>query len=318
MVASLFRDFQNHLDHFFSAAPISAIEDLAKRLLACTGTLFLTGVGKSGHIARKIAATLVSTGTPSVFLSPDHALHGDIGLIGSNDVCLLFSKSGESEELLRLLHSIRQKGAKVVSIVSSPNSRLAKDADEMIYLPVVRELCPYDLAPTVSTAVQLIFGDCLAIALMQGKRFTMADFALNHPAGMLGRKITLKVSDMMLCNDALPLCGPKDLLIHVLPCLSEKRCGCLLIVEKRSLLGIFTDGDLRRAIEKKKEAALRIPMEELMTHSPRTTTPDALAIHALKQMEENPKQLITSLPVINQAELVGLIRMHDILQEGLH
>ena len=318
MVASLFRDFQSHLNHFFESVSVSDIEDLARLLSSCNGTLFLTGIGKSGHIARKIAATLVSTGTPSIFLSPDHALHGDIGLIGAKDICLFFSKSGESEELLRLMYSVRKKGAKVMCIVSAMNSRLAKEADKTIYLPVARELCPYDLAPTVSSAAQLIFGDCLAITLMQKKRFTVADFALNHPAGMLGRKITLKVSDMMLRDDALPLCGPKDLLIHVLPCLSEKRCGCLLVVEEKSLLGIFTDGDLRRAIEQKKEAALHIPMEELMTISPRTITSDALAIHALKQMEEDPKRLITALPVVDQTELKGLIRMHDILQEGLH
>lgn len=317
MLDALFHDLRGYLDYFFDSIDLNEAKKVEKLLLACPGTIFLSGVGKSGHIAQKIAATFISTGTRAAFLSPGHALHGDIGLVLPQDVFLLLSKSGESEELLQLLPAIKNKQATTIAVVSSPRSRLALACDTFIHLPVQRELCPYDLAPTTSTAAQLIFGDCLAIALMHAKRFTISEFASNHPAGLLGRKITLKVSDLMLKGDAIPVCRREDRLIDVLHALTAKRCGCLLIEEEGILQGIFTDGDLRRSIEAKGEKALQIPIGILMSSSPRTIAPDQLALAALRQMEEDPSRLITVLPVVEEGRIAGLLRMHDILQAGL-
>jgi len=275
-------------------------------------------VGKSGHIAEKIANTFLSTGTRAVYLSPANALHGDLGIVHSQDLILLLSKSGGSQELLDLLPYMIKKGAETIAVVSQKDSRLAKACDHSILLPVEREICPYDLAPTTSTAAQLIFGDCMAVALMQAKNFTIGNFAANHPAGLLGRKITLKTSDLMLAGDAIPFCHPNERLIDVLHILSMKRCGCLLIVdEKRRLLGIFTDGDLRRAIESKGSDALQFALNHLMNPSPKSIGPDLLAIDAMKRMEEDLLRPITVLPVVQEGSVIGILRMHDILQAGL-
>lgn len=318
MLQNLFAEQRRYLDTFFEGIDLVQSEAILQRLLACKGVVVLTGVGKSGHIAEKIAATLVSTGTRASFLSPGHALHGDIGFLSDKDLLIAFSKSGESQELLDLIPYVEKKGAGTVAVVSQPNSRLAKGCDLSIVLPVERELCPYDLAPTTSTAVQLIFGDCLAIALMKAKQFSMGDFALNHPAGFLGRKITLKVADLMLKGTELPVCSPSARLIDVLHELSVKRCGCLLAVDQEGRLqGIFTDGDLRRAIQSKGPDALQAQISTLMTSSPKTIRSDALAWDAMKMMEEDPIRLITVLPVIDQGQVLGLLRMHDILQAKL-
>ena len=197
-------------------------------------------MGKSGHIAQKITATFLSTGTKAFFLDPTHAVHGDLGYVSESDVFLALSKSGESQELLDLIPFVRKRKAISIALVSIENSRLAQACDHFIILPVERELCPYDIAPTTSTAVQLLFGDCLAIALMKIRKMSLSDFALNHPGGFIGRRISLKVSDLMQRSDALPICRPTDRLIHVLPELSAKQCGCLLVAdEERRLRGNF-------------------------------------------------------------------------------
>jgi arabinose-5-phosphate isomerase len=210
---------------------------------------------------------------------------------------------------------MKKRGVFTLAIVSKARSRLAEEADLSIVLPVEKELCPYNLAPTTSTAAQLIFGDCLAVALMKAKRFSLDEFAANHPAGFIGRKISLTVADLMLKETALPLCRPKDRLIEVLHELSAKRCGCLLVVDERqSLVGIFTDGDLRRALQAQGATVLEMPMVHLVTSSPRTIAPEQLAFEAIQKMEENIASPITVLPVVKNGVLVGLIRMHDILQ----
>ncbi len=313
----LFDTFRQSLNQFFEVVDLNEAEEALKAIQACQGILFLSGVGKSGFIAQKLAATLVSTGTRAVFLSPGGALHGDIGIVSAQDVFLAFSKSGESEEILGLIPHVRKKGAFTIGVVSAPSSRLERATDLTVHLPAQKEICPYDLAPTTSTAAQLIFGDCLAIAVMRAKRFSATDFASNHPAGFLGRKITLKVSDLMLKGEAVPLCKNQDRLIDILHELTGKRCGCILIADDFRLEGIFTDGDLRRAIHTKGEGALQTQMGTLMTCSPRTVGPDELAISALRQMEEDPGRLITVLPVLQGGRVVGLLRMHDILQSGL-
>lgn len=318
MLQDLFSDQRRYLNAFFDEINLNQAELILEQLLASQGNVLLSGVGKSGHIAAKVAATMVSTGTRASFLSPSHALHGDIGCISKEDIWIAFSKSGESIELLHLLPYVRERGIKTIAVISRDDSSLAKLSDYSIVLPVIRELCPYDLAPTTSTAAQLIFGDCLAVALMKLKQFSVSDFALNHPAGLLGRKITLKVADLMIKGDDLPLCAPSIPLIEVLHELSLKRCGCLLVVdEEKRLQGIFTDGDLRRAIQAKGPAALQLSMKDLMTQAPKSIGSEVLAWDAMKKMEEDPNRLITALPVTDQGRVLGLLRMHDILQAKL-
>jgi arabinose-5-phosphate isomerase len=318
MLKTLFADQRQYLNQFFDSIDYIQTQKVFEMLLACKGVVILSGVGKSGHIAEKISTTFLSTGTRSFYLSPANALHGDIGFVSPEDLFLCFSKSGGSQELIDLLPHVQKKGAKTVAVVSAPNSKLAKICDLSIVLPIQREICPYDLAPTTSTAAQLIFGDCLAVGLMQVKQFSIGDFAANHPSGSLGRKITFKVADLMLKGADIPLCKPTDPLMDVLHELSLKRCGCLLVADQQgTLLGIFTDGDLRRAIQTKGPDALRKPILELMTALPKSISPEKLAIEAVQQMEEDPARLITVLPVLEQGRVVGLIRMHDILQKEL-
>jgi arabinose-5-phosphate isomerase len=318
MLKKLFADQRQYLNHFFDSLDPIQTQKVYDKLLECRGVIILSGVGKSGHIAEKIATTFLSTGTRSFYLAPANALHGDIGFVSPQDLFLCFSKSGGSQELIDLLPHVQKKGAATIAVVSTPHSKLAKMADLSIVLPIQREICPYDLAPTTSTAAQLIFGDCLAVALMQAKKFSVGDFAANHPGGSLGRKITFKVADLMLKDSDIPLCRPTDQLLDVLHELSLKRCGCLLVAdEKGTLKGIFTDGDLRRAIQSKGPDALGKPISELMTASPKSISPDQLAFEAVKKMEEDPARLITVLPVLEQGRVVGLIRMHDILQKEL-
>jgi arabinose-5-phosphate isomerase len=318
MIHELLKEQQQYLASYFERLDCQKAQKILEILHSCTGTIVLSGVGKSGHIAQKIAATFLSTGTKAFFLDPTHAVHGDLGYVSESDVFLALSKSGESQELLDLVPFVRKRKAICIALVSGERSRLAKACDHHIVLPVERELCPYDIAPTTSTAVQLLFGDCMAIALMRIKKMSLSALALNHPGGFIGRRISLKVSDLMLSGEALPLCSPKDLLIHVLPELSAKRCGCLLIVdEMRRLMGIFTDGDLRRSLEQMGSAALESTLSKLMTPNPRSTSSDRLAWEAMRHMEQDPHCPITVLPVLESGRIVGLLRMHDILQAGL-
>jgi len=310
----LFVSQKQAIDHFFEHVDLAQMEKVVGILSECQGTVVFSGVGKSGLIAQKMAATFVSTGTRAIFLCPTNALHGDIGILGKDDIFVALSKSGASEELLDVLPYVQKKGARTIAVVSFAGSKLEKACTETVHLPLLRELCPHDLAPTTSTAIQLIFGDILAVALMRKKNFSVADFAGNHPGGLLGRKITLKVSDLMFKGEWVPFCRQQDRLIDRLPELSEKKCGCLIVVEEGRLQGIFTDGDLRRAIQAKGANVLECKMGELMTSAPRTVALDRMAIEAIRIMEE---KLITVLPVLDGENVVGLIRLHDIVQAGL-
>lgn len=315
MLFDLFADQRRYVNAFFDALDLEETERILQKMLACKGFLVLTGVGKSGYIAQKVTATLVSTGTRARFLSVIDALHGDIGFLSSDDLLIAFSKSGESKELVDLFPFVQRRGASTIAVVSQSQSRLSRLADLSIVLPVVQELCPYNLVPTTSAAVQLIFGDCLAVALMKARQFSLNDLALNHPAGLLGKKITLKVSDLMLKGEELPICSASSRLLDVLHELSSKRCGCLVIVDNEAHFeGIFTDGDLRRALEKRGKSALEEPVGEFMTRSAKSISSEALVWDAMKQMEEDPKRLVTVLPVVEKGKVLGLIRMHDILQ----
>lgn len=318
MLKNLFKDQQRYLDHFFDHIDVEQTEKFVDACSKCPGIIVFTGVGKSGIIAEKIAMTLISTGTKALYLPPSNFLHGDIGIVTENDLFVMISKSGETEELLNLIPFARKRKAKLLSIVSNPHSRLCKESDLSIHLPVEKELCPFDLAPTTSTAVQLLFGDVLAIALMKIKEFSLNDYSLNHPAGTLGRKMTLKVEDLMITGDGIPRCGPDDRLIDQLVELSNKKCGCLLIVDpEMNLLGIFTDGDLRRSLQTQGPKVLEQKLSELMTTKPQWITKEPLAWEAAKVMQRNPKRWIMILPVLENNKVIGIIRMHDIVQAGI-
>jgi arabinose-5-phosphate isomerase len=310
---------KQHLDYFFAHLNVAPCEILLKMILACEGVLYWTGVGKSGFIARKIASTMLSTGTKAFFLSPIDALHGDLGMVSKKDLVLILSKSGETEELLQLLPCIRTKGSQIVVITSQGGSRLAKGADYAVLLPCENELCPFDLAPTTSTTVQLVFGDALAIALMEMRGFSIDQFAINHPGGRIGRRSNLKVRDLMLDEERTPLCLSKDRLEEVLVDFSNKRCGCLIVIDNhKHLKGIFTDGDLRRALQAQGEKVLHQQIGHLMTKTPKAISAEALAWDALKLMESDQKHPVMVLPVVNSEQaVIGIIKMHDLIQAGL-
>jgi arabinose-5-phosphate isomerase len=307
------------LTHFFDHLDQEALETLLKQLHECKGLIFLTGVGKSALVAEKIAMTMTSTGSRAFYLSPASALHGDIGMVRGQDIFIMLSKSGESDELLNLIPYVRNKGCKIAAVVTQANSRLAKASDLVVTLPLERELCPFDLAPTTSTVIQMIVGDLLAIGLMRLKNVTIDEYALNHPAGRIGRRIFTKVKHLMIQGEGIPLAGPTDHLVDVLVELSNKRCGCVLVTDpQRHLLGIFTDGDLRRALQSRGPAALDSPMETLMTKTARSIGESELAWTALQLMEADQKSPITVLAVLNDSrQVTGVIKMHDIVQSGL-
>lgn len=307
------------LNHFFDHLDLHAADRLLEILIECKGLIIITGVGKSGLVAEKIAQTMTSTGSRAFFLSPTNALHGDLGIVSKNDIFLMLSKSGESDELLQMVPFLRNRGVTPIAIVNNGNSRLAKACELSIVLPMEQELCPFNMVPTISTVTQMIFGDALAVALMMKKNFSLIEYASNHPAGKIGRRLTLRVKDLMLKGADVPLCRPDDKLINTLVELSNKKCGCVMIVDAQmKLMGIFTDGDLRRSLQKFGSQVLEIDMSEIMTQTARFVSSEAMASEALSLMEADQKHPITVLPVIDEKEkVVGLIKMHDIVQSGL-
>lgn len=308
-----------YTDHFFEAMDLSPVEELVKSLINCTGMLFFSGVGKSGFVAQKIAYTMVSTGTKAFYLSPIDALHGDLGMVTSKDHFIMFSKSGESEELLHLIPALKNKGAHIIAIVCNPHSRLAKASHKTISLPFQHELCPFDMAPTISTTIQLLFGDLLTVALMKHKNFSLDEYALNHPSGRIGRRMTLYVRDLMLTGHKIPLCTIGQKVSDVLIELSNKRCGCVLIAHPNgTLAGIFTDGDLRRTLQKIKGDVLSLEVSSVMCACPQVIGPDILAWEALKLMEADATKRIMMLPVVSEdRKIVGLLHLHDLVQSGI-
>lgn len=320
MLKQLLDSERQYLNYFFDNFDVEAAEQMLRLFQECKGVLLFTGIGKSGLVAEKIAVTMTSTGTRALFISPTNALHGDIGFVTDKDIFIAISKSGESEELLNLIPYIRNKGAKVVAIASNPTSRLVKASDISINLPVKKELCPFDMAPTTSTVVQMLFGDMIAVALMNHHKFSLDQWMLNHPAGRIGKRLSLKVRDLMITGKEIPVSKPHHKLVDSLVELSNKRCGCVLVVnDDDKLEGIFTDGDLRRALQNNGPQALDLPLEQLMTKPPRTIHSDALAWKAVQVMEDDQKHPITVLAVVHpdNQKLEGIIKMHDIVQSGI-
>lgn len=295
-----------NLDENFSKA-IDLILNSQGRLVVC-------GMGKSGLIGHKISATLSSTGTPSFFLHPGEALHGDLGMIRDNDVMLLLSNSGETEEIVKLVPFLRRIGTAIVAMVGETNSSLARMADLVINAHVPREACPLNLAPTSSTTVALALGDAIAGALIEARSFSQRDFARFHPSGSLGRKF-VSVKDLMHSGTDIPKASPDMILKDAVVKMSQFGFGALIVCnEENDLLGIFTDGDLRRYFEKAENAELSIPLNKIMTANPKHTTPDRLAMEALKTMEDKS---ITSLPVAESGKVIGFLHLHDILRSRL-
>ncbi len=294
------------------------VERAVGLLAACAGKVVTAGVGKSGHIAQKAAATLTSTGSPAVFLHPSDALHGGMGLVAGDDVCVFVSNSGETTELLELLPYLQHRGAPVLAVVGNIASTLARRADVVLDASVEQEACPLNLAPTTSTTVALAVCDALAMALMSVKRLTPEDFALNHPGGRLGKRLTLKVADLMHGGDENPTVGADASLLEVVQAISRGGLGAVCVLgEGGRLAGIVTDGDLRRALQRvRPEDLAGLTAEGLMTREPVVVAPDLLAHAALQVMENRPSQ-ISVLPVVDGGRAVGLLRLHDIVRSGL-
>ena len=318
MLSELLKEQRRYLDDYFERLDLKQVEKIVQECFSTQGLIVFTGVGKSGIIAEKIAMTMISTGTKALYLPPSNFLHGDIGILSENDLFVLMSRSGETEELLNLLPFAKKRNCRLLAIVSNPESRLAKQCDLSIILPFEKELCPFDLAPTTSTTVQLLFGDLLSIALMRSKGFDLTAYALNHPSGSIGKKMSVTVEELMFKDNHLPLARPNERLIDLLVELSNKKCGALLIAdEQNNFLGIFTDGDLRRALQNQGSEVLQKPIKELMTSTPRVIEKSRLAWEALKMMQKDPKKLVGVLPVIDQGKLAGILRLHDLILAGI-
>ena len=283
---------------------------LCDKVIKCDGKFIIMGVGKSGHIAQKISATLSSTGTPSIFIHPTEAAHGDMGLIDKKDIVLLISNSGETDEIINILSSLKRHCKEIASLTSNNKSSIAKSADIKIQLISKKEACPLNLAPTSSTTNALVFGDALAIALLEAKGFTQKDFASSHPAGKLGKKLITLVEDLMHKGNAVPKVSPDTILDKALLEITKKNLGITLIVEKTRLVGIFTDGDLRRCINKKVDIQ-NTKIKDVMTKKFKTINSDALAIDAANIMEDNK---IFTLVVIDKNKHIGVISMHDLIE----
>ena len=281
-------------------------------ILECKGRVIVSGMGKSGHIARKIASTMSSTGTPSYFVHPGEAGHGDLGMVTAQDVFIALSYSGESEELLTIVPVLKRQGAHLISLTGNPQSSLALAADVHLDGSVAQEACPMGLAPTASTTAALALGDALAVALLDAKGFGEADFARSHPGGSLGRRLLTHVSDVMHTNASIPAVREDATLADAVLEISRKGLGMTAIVDdSKHLLGIYTDGDLRRTLEKKLDFSTT-PVSTVMSRTPRSIGPDALAVDAVQLMEQYN---ISQLPVVDaNKKLVGALNMHDLLK----
>ena len=304
----------NAADRLQSAQIERAVELLAN----CQGKVVLAGIGKSGIIARKIAATLTSTGTRAVYLHPSDALHGDLGIVTAEDVAMVLSNSGETAELLAMLPYLKCRQIPIIALLGNLRSTLARNADVLLDAGVDKEACPFNLAPTTSTTVALSIGDALAITLMQVKGLTPEDFALNHPAGRLGKRLTLRVKDLMHSGIETPTVLPQASWIEVLSTISQGGLGAVNVVDdSERLVGIITDGDLRRLLQKIKPIDMEmVTANSMMTANPIVVSPDVLAYHAFQLMENRSSQ-ISVLPVVEQQHCLGLIRLHDIVRSGL-
>jgi arabinose-5-phosphate isomerase len=304
MEAAAVAALETRLSHSFAEA--------AKAILNASGRVIVSGVGKSGIIARKIAATLTSTGSPAIFLHPIEALHGDLGIVGQADVALLLSKSGESEELLGLLECLNRFGVTVVALTGNLDSTLGRLSHIVLDCTVEEEACPHDLAPTSSTTAALALGDALAVSLLLQRGFRQEDFARLHPGGILGRRL-LRVGDVMI-TEGLPMLGPTATMRECVALLAEKRGTVAIVDQQLTLLGVVTSGDLTRLMERE-ENFLTVPVGSVMTRNPRTAEPDQLAANAVGLMERHG---VMALPVLDSGRrVIGIVHLHDLMRAGV-
>ena len=289
-------------------------EEVCNTLKECSGKVVLIGMGKSGHIAKKISSTLASTGTPSFYLHPGEAGHGDLGMVTYDDVVIMISYSGEADEIIALLPGIKRMNIPLISMTGNPKSSIAISSDYHLDVSVDKEACPNNLAPTSSTTSALVMGDAIAVSLITANKFTSEDFAMSHPSGSLGRRLLTLVSSIMQSGNDIPMVSKKTLLIDSLLVMSEKALGMVLIAENGKLAGIFTDGDLRRAIESNVDFQ-KLTIEDVMTKDCKAIEPHEPALTAMQMME---KYSLNSLPVVDSKNtIVGAINMHTLIQAKL-
>ncbi|EEX95242.1 arabinose 5-phosphate isomerase [Vibrio orientalis CIP 102891 = ATCC 33934] len=299
------------LDQYLNQDFVAACESIIANK---DGKVVVMGMGKSGHIGNKIAATLASTGTSSFFVHPGEAAHGDLGMIDPGDIVLAISNSGESGEILALFPVLKRLNIKIISMTGKPNSNMAKLSDIHLQITVPKEACPIQLAPTSSTTATLVMGDALAMALMQARGFTSEDFALSHPGGALGRKLLLKLADIMHTGSALPLVTPTTVVRDALLEISQKGLGMTAVVDDhQQLVGIFTDGDLRRILDKRIDIHSAL-IGDVMTVNPTVAEPNMLAAEGLNLMQDKS---INGLILCDQGKVVGALNMHDLLKAGV-
>lgn len=289
--------------------------DACELMLACTGRIVVIGMGKSGHIGNKIAATLASTGTPAFFVHPGEASHGDLGMITKNDVVLALSYSGETNELLTIIPLIKRFNIPLIGMSGNPDSSLAKQSTAHLNVNVSEEACPLGLAPTSSTTASLVMGDALAVALLESRGFTKEDFALSHPGGSLGKRLLLKIDDLLHTGEAIPSVSEQSMVSEALVEITAKKMGMTAVMDdKGELSGIFTDGDLRRMLESKHDLH-NTRVCEVMSRNCTTLSPGTLAAEALQKMEE--KKINAILVTGSDNQLVGALNMHDLLRAGV-
>ena len=289
-------------------------DEVCQILKNCIGKVVLIGMGKSGHIAKKISSTLASTGTPSFYLHPAEAGHGDLGMISHDDVVIMISYSGESDEIISLLPGIKRMNVPIISMTGNANSLIASSSDFHLDISVDNEACPNNLAPTSSTTATLVMGDAIAVSLMSLNNFTSDDFAMSHPSGSLGRRLLTLVSSIMKSGEDIPKVTKEMLLIDSLLVMSEKALGMVLIAENEKLMGIFTDGDLRRALESNVDFQ-KLTIQDVMTKDCKSIEPQEHALIAMQLME---KYSLNSLPVVDSSNnIVGAINMHTLIQAKL-
>lgn len=304
--AASVKNLENKVDENFYKA--------VEAILNTKGRVIISGVGKSGIIARKIVATMNSTGTPALFMHPSDAIHGDLGMVRSDDVVILISKSGSTPEIVRIFPVLRRIGTKIIALVGDVKSFLAKEADIVLDVSVEEEACPYDLAPTSSTTATLVMGDALAIALLKAKNFTKEQFAFYHPGGTIGRRLTLKVEEIMTRGENVPVVNQNVDLHSAILEMTSKRLGATCVVnEEGKLIGIITDGDLRRAMEKYSNLS-QLKAKDVMGKNPKSIKPDVLASYAIQLMETY--KITQLICVDNENHPIGMIHLHDLVNLG--
>jgi len=286
--------------------------EVVKKIISCKGRVVISGIGKSAIIANKMVATFNSTGTPSIFMHAADAIHGDLGMIQKNDIVILISNSGTTPEIKVLAPLIKNGGNILVAMVGKKNSDLGRHADYILNTAVKQEACPHNLAPTSSTTVQLAMGDALAVCLLEARGFTSKDFAKYHPGGALGKKLYLKVADLW-ANNPKPIVSPNTPITEVILEITSKRLGCTAVIDKNKLVGIITDGDLRRTMQQKGKFDL-LKAKDIMNKKPKHIESDTMAIEALDMMKSFN---ITQLVVTEKKKFVGFIHLHDLLREGI-